>query len=253
MINENYTTEASTEEIHYRQAVVGNNNNQVKRMQEWLCFAGFVTAIDGIWGPATTRTLNNYCRSKNLPYEGILTTDIWRSLVYPLVWSLGNQTDNQVNSLGKAVLDTAQAYINARELGGNNRGPWVRLFMQKLEGSQWPWCAGFVSHVIAQASFHTEIPKPFKYTYSSSKIIQYARETGRLVLKRNLEKDRTYVFCLKGGSTGYFHTGFAYDIDLEEEVFTTIEGNTNVGGSAEGDSVHVRTRNIHTADFVSLD
>ena len=41
--------------------------------------------------------------------------------------------------------------INPREIGGQNMGPWVRLYMDGREGAEFPWCAGFVCFVLAQA------------------------------------------------------------------------------------------------------
>lgn len=252
MNNTIFSPDAYVQEAHYRGASPGNHNNQVRKMQEWLNFLGYYTAVDGIWGPATTRTLERFCGANGFEYSNELTVDIWRSLISPMTSAMSQKSDLSGQPFGDAVYLTALQYLEARELGGNNKGPWVRLFMKGLEGSQWPWCAGFVSHLIAQASYYTGIPKPIKYTFSSSKIIQYGRETGRFTLRRNLKSDQTYIFCIKGGGTGYSHTGFAFDIDLDGEVFMTIEGNTNLGGSSEGDSVKIRTRNIHTADFVSL-
>jgi hypothetical protein len=52
----------------------------------------------------------------------------------------------------------------------------------------------------------------------------------------------------KGGSWG--HTGIV--ISAEEDVFHTIEGNTNDSGSSEGYEVCRRIRNYDNKDFILL-
>lgn len=48
-------------------------------------------------------------------------------------------------------------------VGGQNRGPWVRLYMKGHEGPDLPWCAGFVSFVTSQAAqaFDTRLEIPY--------------------------------------------------------------------------------------------
>jgi len=58
----------------------------------------------------------------------------------------------------------ARAHLKAHpvEVGGDNRGPWVRAYMSGNDGSDWLWCAGFVTAIVAQAAslLGTATPTP---------------------------------------------------------------------------------------------
>ena len=52
------------------------------------------------------------------------------------------------------------------DVGGENRGPWVRLYMDGRDGKEWLWCAGFVCFILRQACAALDQPLPFPGTVS---------------------------------------------------------------------------------------
>ena len=48
-----------------------------------------------------------------------------------------------------------------REVGGDNRGPWVRAYMGGQDGKWARWCAGFVSTLLAQGCAALKIQTPY--------------------------------------------------------------------------------------------
>jgi hypothetical protein len=65
-----------------------------------------------------------------------------------------------------------------REVGGQNKGPWVRLYMQGNEGSDWPWYAGFVSIILKQASKSLNVAIPIQTSFSCDPLTFRAKERG---------------------------------------------------------------------------
>jgi hypothetical protein len=56
------------------------------------------------------------------------------------------------------------------------------------------------------------------------------------------------VFLVRQTPTDWVHTGFSFD--GANTVFSTIEGNTDEDGSANGFEVAKRTRSIPKKDFI---
>lgn len=232
---------------------------RVKRVQEWLCLNGFQTTIDGIYGPATRQALINFQANRNLPqpHDGQLTKQTLMALIAPLIHALTPIDTTGRFTIREMVSLYAQQHLSVhpREVGGQNRGPWVRLYMQGKEGPQWPWCAGFVSYILQQAAGSLGLPVPLKYTYScylmardaQEKLIFLAGKKLDTVPRKQLDGS---IFLVQKGSDQWSHTGIV--LRAEQDYFYTIEGNTNDSGSPEGYEVCQRVRNYQGKDFILL-
>lgn len=248
----------------------------VRRVQEWLCLRGHPVAIDGDFGPATEAALASFLERRS--GGGVLNRDMWAELVSPMRIALMPPQQQ----LGLTVRDTLAAHARAhahlfqtagaREVGGQNRGPWVRLFMNGRDGEQWKWCAGFVSFCLRLASEETGQPLPFATSFSVDTIASRALAAGRWREggKRHqpLEQDRGWLFLVRSSMSGlgqvqrseerpgslllpdYVHVGFVDDALADH--FTTIEGNSNDAGSSNGDAVVRRHRGYKRCDFVAI-
>jgi hypothetical protein len=158
--------------------------------------------------------------------------------------------------LGQMVVANAEQHLEQHplEVGGQNKGPWVRLYMQGNEGSEWPWCAGFVSFVLKQACKSLSVPPPIKTSFSCDSLVASAKERG-LFLKESEAKERSAIvpgslFLVRRTSTDWVHTGIV--LSAEDNIFHTIEGNTNDDGDREGYEVCRRIRNYEGKDFILL-
>jgi len=250
-----YSTPASREELKFPEVKLGDVGNKVKRVQEWLCLNDCPVNIDKSWGPATNRALNRFANVVGLPFNDALTLELWDKLTAPMRLALLGPVQPDVKSVPTSDLmrDIGLIHFNCKvkEIGGNNRGPWVRLYMDGREGTQWAWCAGFVSFLMRQACYFKGIETPIPHSISASGMIRDAKAKGRYIEGRDLTNLMPVtIFALKGGTTGYKHVGLA--ISPKDGSVNTIEGNTNGGGSADGDGIYRRTRAIMSSDYIYL-
>ena len=86
-------------------------------------------------------------------------------------------------SLEDAVIRVARQHIAEKpvEMGGNNMGPWVRLYMQGQQGKEQLWCAGFVCLMVAQAARDLKIPLPFKRQVGVDALVADAKASGKFI------------------------------------------------------------------------
>jgi hypothetical protein len=125
---------------------------------------------------------------------------------------------------GRAALQVAIAELNAgaREIGGNNRGPFVKKYLHGLaEGN--PWCCAFVSYCFSQ---HPDGP-PFRYEVGAGKLRNYFRTQGWAydLSSGTIPEPGDLVFWWRGASANSAegHVGFVHQV--RDGFLYTIEGN----------------------------
>ena len=143
---------------------------------------------------------------------------------------------HKVKNVRDAVRQTYLSQIGVRELTGHNDGKAVEMYLRYcgLKRGE-PWCASFVCWSLGQ----NHVPNP-KAGYCPD---LFTAKT--IIFKRNGSKSLT---PMAGDAMGiYFpekeriaHTGFVHI--WGDEVTITVEGNTNEGGSREGDGVYRKRR-----------
>ncbi|MFA6245111.1 MAG: peptidoglycan-binding domain-containing protein, partial [Candidatus Hydrogenedentales bacterium] len=118
----------------------GDKGKPVREVQEWLCLHDFQVGIDEDFGPATELGVTRFQRAKGLPDTGVVTPETFSALVQPMREALapipaGGRT------LGQMVAAYAVQHVppHPREIGGENRGPWVRFYMRGQEGAGYFW------------------------------------------------------------------------------------------------------------------
>jgi hypothetical protein len=134
-----------------------------------------------------------------------------------------------------AIIAIAQSQIGVREATGKNDGLNVAQYLaytREQKGA--PWCAAFVSWVFGRAGFGQP-----KTAWSPSLFP---------LQKRTTDIQPATVFGI------YFpalqriaHCGFVERLDGHWII--TIEGNTNVAGSREGDGVYRKRRLVNTIRY----
>ena len=121
--------------------------------------------------------------------------------------------------------------------------------MDGHEGEPWFWCMGFVQTIIDQAA--SSIGKDFKtlmpLTYSCDIVGSTGLNKGILTRYDKIRKDPSTVkpgdiFLIQKAPMDWYHTGIIINID--DDIFETIEGNTNNDGSHNGNRVCRRMRNF---------
>lgn len=139
-----------------------------------------------------------------------------------------------MNAFAQKVLDLAATQIGVRE-HGRNRGPEIDGYNHDIGHDPTkadPWCAIFVCAMVKRAADALGIPVPLHLTAGVFTLDEQAP-----VACRTLAPVAGSIFI----KNEHKHTGLVESVD--GDVLTTIEGNTNTGGSSDGDGVYRRTRN----------
>jgi peptidoglycan hydrolase-like protein with peptidoglycan-binding domain len=234
----------------------GEQGPGVRRIQEWLSLVGFAVAVDGDFGAATEAALKRFQAKAGLPVSGVADASTFDRLIAPMRTAVASISP-QGRSLGSLVVAYATQHLRQqpREVGGENRGPWVRLYMDGREGPEWAWCAGFATFCLQQAAKTLGVPMPVMRTPTCDSLAFDARQQGRFLSTLTSPPDRTLIrpgsfFLRRRTSTDWVHTGIVTEVD--EETFQTIEGNTNDDGHRDGYEVCARTRGFQNMDFVVI-
>ena len=162
-------------------------------------------------------------------------------------------------SLDELAITIAKQHLAQKpvEAGGNNLGPWVRLYMAGHDGSDQLWCAGFVCFVVAQACRELNIKMPFDRQVGVPALVNDARRQGRLVNEAELKTPPErrsklkpgYIFAVRNGAS-FSHTGFV--LSVNDTTFDTVEGNTGQEGGNDGPNAKQGSRPFAGNDFIRL-
>lgn len=227
---------------------------RAQRVQEWLVLHDVKLVIDGDFGSATDRGVRDFQTRTNLPVTGVVNEETWSVLVAPMVASLVVPANLPV-AYGGAVRAFARQLLvwHPREAGGQNRGPWVRLFMDGQDGEAWAWCAGFVRFVMRQAAEALDMDMPIEGHVGCDQFAQQAKAANLFIPEADVEAHHLAggaLFLNRKTETDWVHIGLV--MSATDDVLRTLEGNTNDDGSREGYEVCLRTRGYANKDFIRL-
>lgn len=152
------------------------------------------------------------------------------SLVFMSAFAIENTTRKELN-------DYLHTQLHVRELTGKNDGPEVEKYLAATGlGKGHPWCAAFTTYNLN--AFNIPNPKSaWSPSWAMSKDIVW-QPKGNKANNKVLPGDCFTLFYPKLNRVG--HVGFVVDETFSH--FITIEGNTNDGGSREGDGVYKKKR-----------
>lgn len=168
--------------------------------------------VDGIYGPMTAASLRENVADRNLPWPKRLD-DFTR-------------TNHVADMIVRVALEELKA--GAREIGGNNQGPWVEKYHRNDKASQyeWAWCAAFTSWCVAEACKRLEYPMPFNYTGGAQNIYKQFDAKGWTydASDANPPQPGDIVVWWRGTTrTWKGHVGIVWD--FKDGVVHVIEGN----------------------------
>jgi len=136
------------------------------------------------------------------------------------------------------VVDKYTSQIGVHELTGHNDGVEVEAYLKTTNFTKGaPWCAAFLSWTFIQCDVPALktawAPAWFPPTHTI-----YTRGNPK-----NLKPDRADVFGIYFQDQGHIgHVGFIDQWPDNDDYVITVEGNTNLAGSAEGDGVYRKRR-----------
>lgn len=144
-------------------------------------------------------------------------------------------------SVRDEALRVALSQVGVRETSRNS-GPEVDSYLASVElGPGYSWCAAFVHWSFVTGAASIQQPNPCPHTAGALRLWDLCPATWQ-----TQEPEPGDVFVIDH-MHGLGHVGFvvrAYiDVDAGNvPMLETCEGNTNGGGSREGDGVYRRTR-----------
>jgi len=225
----------------------------VKRVQEWLNLHGYGLSIDSGFGGITEDGVRRFQKAKRIKQTGRVDKKTFSALVAPMS-AVVEKPVRKPKNFGVAMLTYAKAHLAQHpvEVGGPNRGPWVRLYMDGNEGEQWAWCAGFATFVLQQATALMGAPMPVAGSFGCDQLAAQAKAKNIFLEERRAPNELRpgSLFLVRKSPTDWTHTGIVAEV--HPEFFRTIEGNTNDDGVREGYEVCTLTRSYANKDFVLL-
>lgn len=238
------------EEIEFPgETAKGKRGNVAKRIQEWLFLHGHQVDVDGDFGGVTESALKDFQDAQTLPQTGVLDEATHNHLIAPMLRALSLSIDTRMK-MGEAVAEIARIHLleHPREVGGDNKGPWVRLYMEGHEGKSWFWCAGFVTFLMKQACDLLGRNPPIGGSVSCDTLAAQAKSAGLFLKEGEATPVPGSVFLVRRTSTDWTHTGLV--TEARTDLFSTIEGNTNDDGNRNGYEVCARKRGYGKKDFI---
>lgn len=149
--------------------------------------------------------------------------------------SASTLASKQVTANRQQILTIAKSQIGVHEAAGNNDGHEVEEYLNYTNNKKGePWCASFVSWVFGKAGFNQ--PKSAWSPALFPKDKQVQNPAVARVFGIYFSKLKRIAHC---GIISKVSGNWIY----------TIEGNTNVAGSREGDGVYQRIRHKRSIKF----
>lgn len=220
---------------------LGDSGLHVTEWQTILNKNGFPVTVDGIYGPYTKSKTRLWQEKMGLVDDGI---------VGPISWGKGDPATAEVEGRHRsvpavgyyeAVIKEAERLVGHREDKENSSS----LIDQWLLdcGITWPapWCMAFVQACFKYAAIKCEFKDPLKP--DTAGVLDLYNRVPASWRVGPLDGRRGDIMIMDfGGGKG--HTGIV--TGYHGGQYYTIEGNTNAGGSRDGDCVADKKRNPYT-------
>lgn len=202
----------------------------VKRVQEQLNLRGLgQLEVDGIAGAQTYAAVKSFQAVNGLNADGLVGTATLAKL-FPV-------QEPQSDKLAIRAMQIAQNKVGVRELTGNNDGPEVEAYLKAVGlGKGYSWCMAFIVWCYDQAAAQLGLINPLVRTGGCMK------QWNETICRKVSTPQVGDIFIMDLGH-GAGHTGIVTGV--RGDIVDTIEGNTNAGGSPNGDGVYVRSRNVN--------
>ena len=135
-------------------------------------------------------------------------------------------TKGQGSLIGRFALTVAigEYHAGAREIGGNNMGPYVKTYLNGLAIDGSSWCAAFTSWCFNQAYQKLGITPPNRYNVSARGLLNVLRGLGYMLEPLEFPQSGDIVFWWRVNPTSWMgHVGIV--VGSSEKKIWTVEGN----------------------------
>lgn len=229
----------------------------IRRVQEWCSFHRTATPVDGEFGPGTRDAVKAFQATAGIPEDGVVDQRTWSALTTPMLRVLA-PIAQATATLNDAVVAVGHQHVAEHpiELGGDNMGAWVRLYMAGREGEEQQWCAGFLCFVIEQAARARGEKMPFPRQVAVAALIADAKASGRFIAGADLKTAAARLSRLRPGCVFVIKTASVSHAGIVTAVggdsFESVEGNTDEDGGSRGFEAIPNRRNYVDKDFILL-
>lgn len=221
----------------------GSRGTKVRSLQNKLMQLNFTISrfgADGYYGPETENAVKAFQRSVNILEDGVVGDDTLAMINLalnpngPPAATSPAKTDLRLPQL---VVQKALSQVGIRETPANsNRGADVEKYLASIGlGGGYAWCMAFVYWCIKEAAKELNLPHPL---YKTGGVLMQWSQRPQL---RTQNPAPGYIFIIDHGR-GRGHAGIVETVT--DAAINTIEGNSNIEGSREGDGVYRRTREL---------
>jgi len=233
----------------------GSTGQAVTSLQEVLRELDYNIPVTNVFDAATEKAVKHFQSTHLDKQNAPLTVDgkvgdlTWWALQNPRTKITTGVIDYRIppadafggSTIGRHALQIAieELKAGAGEVGGNNRGPFVKKYLQPAglgEGNA--WCAAFLSWCFLQAVGGDKAAMPFKYTAGARNIYNQLKPKGKTLGANDTPQPGDIVTWWRVSMpSGLGHTGIVHH--CEDGFLYTIEGNkaANVAGFS-----YVKTR-----------
>ena len=217
----------------------GDRGTTVRALQRLLKDWQLPVTVDGVFGPQTRRAVRAFQsqhldkHGRPLVVDGVVGALTWWSLKHPrnviavdpvisyarMPHKTFGGTTRGRNALRAAI---GELKADAREIGGNNRGKWVRKYLNDLAPAGSSWCAGFVSWCFSR----NRNGIPFKYSVGARSILYQFKKKGWAIAPGddNEPQPGDIVVWWREQLAGWKgHIGIVHHVN--DGMLYTIEGN----------------------------
>ena len=135
--------------------------------------------------------------------------------------------------------ETYSSYIGVREATGNNDGPEVESFLKSTGlGKGYAWCAAYVNFCHKECGIETVKSPAWSPSWFKMDHVIYKRDN---TIKRQPQPGDVFGVWFSSKKR-VAHVGFIDEWNNGKNYAITVEGNTNIAGSREGDGVYRKRR-----------
>lgn len=205
-----------------------------RETQEWLTLHGFPCGtIDGAVGKQTRGATAAFQASQGLPVTGIVDAATSTALVAPLTRARALPFNAAPRTRRDVMVALASRHVreHPREVGGQNRGPWVRAYASDHEGDAIAWCGYWLRFLAEQGAMWTGGADMLDvWSPSCDDMAARAKRLNRLVAGSRLQPGDVF---LVGDPRDFYHTGLITG-RATDGGWLTAEANTNYDGSRNG-------------------
>jgi len=228
----------------------GSAGELVRELQTILNELDYAVPVNGVFDAKTEQAVKDFQgahvdkHQQPLTIDGVVGQLTWWALENPrprvvagvIAYDKLPPTEHGESPLGRAALRVAISELKAGagEVGGNNKGPWVRKYMEPAGLSDgYPWCAAFVSWCFLQAVGGDRRDMPFNYSAGARDIFNQLKNKGWSFTGESEKQPKPGdIVCWWRTSlaSGNGHIGIVHH--CKDGFLYTIEGNkaANVAG-----------------------